>query len=108
MTELPITTDMASMEPMDETELQGIVAGELEELETSFKINVQANQDFYSELLGYAKMRSYKEGWAAFKYKEKYGVFPNGLSKAFKPPTRATINYITSRNIAFAKSRRAN
>jgi superfamily II DNA or RNA helicase len=84
------------------------VAGELEELETSFKINVQANQSFYSELLGYAKMRSYKEGWAAFKYKEKYGVFPNGLSKAFKPPTRATINYITSRNIAFAKSRRAN
>jgi hypothetical protein len=31
MTELPITTDMAAIEPMDDTELQGIVAGELED-----------------------------------------------------------------------------
>ena len=31
MSELPITTDMGSIAPMDETELQGIVSGELED-----------------------------------------------------------------------------
>ena len=31
MNELPISTDMAAMDPMDDTELQGIVAGELED-----------------------------------------------------------------------------
>jgi hypothetical protein len=31
MTELPITTDIAAIEPMDDTELQGIVSGELED-----------------------------------------------------------------------------
>ena len=31
MSELPITTDMGAIEPMDETELQGIVSGELED-----------------------------------------------------------------------------
>jgi len=31
MNELPISTDMAAIEPMDDTELQGIVAGELED-----------------------------------------------------------------------------
>ena len=31
MSELPITTDMSAIEPMDDTELQGIVSGELED-----------------------------------------------------------------------------
>ena len=31
MSELPITTDMGAIEPMDDTELQGIVSGELED-----------------------------------------------------------------------------
>ena len=31
MTELPITTDIAAMDPMDDTELQGIVSAELED-----------------------------------------------------------------------------
>jgi hypothetical protein len=31
MSELPITTDIGAIEPMDETELQGIVSGELED-----------------------------------------------------------------------------
>lgn len=63
------------------------------------------NQNFYSELLYYSRMRGYKEGWAAYKYKEKYGVFPRGLSNGLKSPSYNTLSWIKSRNIAWAKSR---
>jgi hypothetical protein len=62
------------------------------------------NQNFYSELLYYAKARDYKEGWAAFKYKEKYGYFPNGLQKTTRQPSLSTVNFIKSRYIAWTKA----
>ena len=80
------------------------VPGELHELgETNKKAAIE-NQNFYSELLAYAKMRDYKEGWAAFKYKEKYGHFPNGLKKITRPVSLTTANFIKSRNIAWSKA----
>jgi hypothetical protein len=48
-------------------------------------------------------MRGYKEGWAAHKYKEKFGVFPRGLTTGIKPTTNKTASWIKSRNIAWAK-----
>lgn len=33
--------------------------------------------EFYAQLLGYARARGYKMGWAAYQYREKYGVWPN-------------------------------
>jgi superfamily II DNA or RNA helicase len=80
------------------------VPGELHELgETNKKAAIE-NQNFYSELLAYAKMRDYKEGWAAFKYKEKYGYWPNGLKKITRPVSLTTANFIKSRNIAWSKA----
>jgi len=81
------------------------VPGELHELEGTNKKTVIENQNFYSELLAYAKARDYKEGWAAFKYKEKYGYWPNGLQKTLRPPSLTTTNFIKSRNIAWSKSK---
>jgi superfamily II DNA or RNA helicase len=81
------------------------VPGELHELEGANKKTVIENQNFYSELLAYAKARDYKEGWAAFKYKEKYGYWPNGLQKTMRPPSLTTTNFIKSRNIAWSKSK---
>jgi hypothetical protein len=50
-------------------------------------------------------MRGYKDGWAAFKYKEKFGAFPRGLSDDTKTPSFNTLNWIKSKNIAWAKAR---
>jgi hypothetical protein len=63
------------------------------------------NQKFYSELIYFARLRGYKEGWAAHKYKEKYGVYPRGLVPTPQAITTKTSGWIQSRNIAWAKSR---
>jgi len=81
-----------------------VVPGVLEELGGVNKKIISGNQDFYSELLHYAKERNYKEGWAAHKYKEKYGHFPNGLHKTTRPTSLTTANFIKSRYIAWSKS----
>ena len=81
------------------------VPGELLELQTAnskLKIN---NQDFYSQVLYYARSKGFKEGWASHKYKEKFGVYPRGLSQIAKPPTTETLGWIKSRAIAFAKAK---
>ena len=81
------------------------VAGELHELGMTSRQALAENQNFYSELLYYAKSRDYKDGWAAFKYKEKYGYWPNGLQKTTRPTSVTTANYIKSRNIAWSKAK---
>jgi superfamily II DNA or RNA helicase len=81
------------------------VAGELHELGMTSRQALAENQNFYSELLYYAKARDYKDGWAAHKYKEKYGYFPNGLQKTTRPTSVTTANFIKSRNIAWSKAK---
>jgi superfamily II DNA or RNA helicase len=79
--------------------------GELEELkEANRKLQI-ANTDFYAELLYYGRLKGYKEGWAAMKYKEKYGVYPNGLPANSKPTTVPTLKWIKSRMIAYSKGK---
>ena len=65
-------------------------------------------QMFYSELLGWireqnAKGKNRKEGWAAYKYKEKFGVFPRNLHKTAQPVSVSTRNWIKSTFIRQAK-----
>jgi len=61
------------------------------------------NQQFYSELIYYARARGYKDGWSAYKYKEKYGSFPKGLHTNPTPISHKTSSWVRSRNIAWAK-----
>jgi len=81
------------------------VPGELLELQTANSKLKISNQDFYSQILHYARAKGFKEGWASHKYKEKFGVYPRGLSQMAKPPTQETLNWIKSRAIAYAKSK---
>jgi len=82
-----------------------VVDGEMQELEfQNSQLNVN-NRDFYAELRFYAMSRGYKDGWAAYKYKEKFGVFPNNLPKNVKPVSQQTMNWIKSRMIAYSKSK---
>lgn len=83
-----------------------MVNGQLEELAATNKQLVMDNKQFYAELLYYSKEKGYKDGWAANKYKEKFGVFPRSIPKEIAPTTLPTMKWIQSRNIAYAKSKR--
>jgi hypothetical protein len=84
---------------------QNIVAvpGELEELANANKKLHSNNQDFYSQLIFYGRSRGFKEGWAAYKYKERFGVFPRGLRESPQQPSMETMNWIKHRAIAYSK-----
>jgi DNA repair protein RadD len=60
---------------------------------------------FYQELKCYAGNRGYKPGWVAYKFKEKFQHWPNGLDH-LPPidPSPSTYSWIKSRQIAFAKA----
>lgn len=81
------------------------VPGELLEFKAGTKVNAVNHQDFYSQMLHYARSKGFKEGWAAYKYKEKFGVMPRGLHLVAKEPTPETIGWLKHRAIAFAKSK---
>jgi DNA repair protein RadD len=82
------------------------VAGEMTEL-TGKKdkgFTSEFKERFYQELIGYSKLHGYKDGWAYFKYKEKFEVGPN-WKKQSAPPSNETVKWIVSRNIRHAHRR---
>ena len=62
---------------------------------------------FYAELMTYARQKGYKLGWAAHKYKERYGVFPpkDWNADSQRQVSLATTGWLRSRNIAYAKAK---
>jgi superfamily II DNA or RNA helicase len=79
------------------------VPGEMEELGAG---NRDDRQKFYSQLLYISNDRGYNRGWAAHKYKERFGVWPRGLEEKTMVPDLKIMNWIRSRQIAWAKSQR--
>jgi DNA repair protein RadD len=53
-------------------------------------------QVFYSGLLDFAQVRGFKEGWAAWKFKERFGVFPRKLDKVPMTPRKAVKEFIAA------------
>jgi len=50
---------------------------------------------FFGELLYYANMKGWKHGWAANKFRERLGVWPNAVARARPiPPTLDTTRWI--------------
>lgn len=59
---------------------------------------------FYRELRGYAIARGYKDGWAYWVYKDRFGVGPaNSFKGIALSPTAPTMSYIRHHNIVKAK-----
>jgi superfamily II DNA or RNA helicase len=84
--------------------------GELVEITGLKKRGVAASKNekasFYAQLMGYAQMRGYSPGWAAHKFREKFGVWPNCYKDGpVMEPTPAVLSWIKSRQIAWAKSK---
>lgn len=63
---------------------------------------------FFSELKGYGIQHNRKPGWAAWSYKAKFGVWPDRSFQDISPrdPSIVTVQWVRSRNIAWAKSKR--
>jgi superfamily II DNA or RNA helicase len=64
---------------------------------------------FYRQLRSLQQTKGYRPGWAAHKFKDKFGTFPPWAYNDLPPaaPTDVTLRWIKSRDIAWAKSRRA-
>ena len=62
---------------------------------------------WHAMLTYFAGTRGYKPGWAAYKFKEKFGHWPPRIDPRPIEPSREVLSWIRSRNIAFAKSRKA-
>ena len=60
---------------------------------------------WHAMLVSYAKQRGYKPGWAAYKFKGKFGHWPPRIQPPAIEPSREVLSWIRSRNIASAKSR---
>lgn len=89
------------------------VAGELFELDGNKRNRETQWTDkvrWMRSLIGIANERGYAHGWAAHKYRERYGVWPNdprvhGVEA--KMPDADVVSWVRSRQIAFAKRRAA-
>lgn len=87
--------------------------GELVELTRAKKANKEADWSekvaFMRQLHAYAIERGYQSNWAANKYREKFGVWPNDPRVSRLKPAAGVSKevraWITSRNIRYAKRR---
>lgn len=79
-------------------------AGELKALANEPGASKDEKQHVYAQLRRIAIDRGYKEGWAAHKFRERFGVWPRGLLDIELPPTPALTNWVRSRQIAYAKA----
>jgi DNA repair protein RadD len=80
------------------------VPGEMEELAGAGRLK-QEKRDWYGQLLHVGQERGYKSGWAANKYKEKFGSWPNGLQVEPKKPGLEVQRWLKASHIRFVKSR---
>jgi DNA repair protein RadD len=68
-------------------------------------------ENFYGELRWIATVRGYAAGWAAHKFRQRFGIWPNDWQVRMaqpREPRLRTKNWLRSREIAFAKARAAN
>ena len=98
-------------EPKPQTDIVHI-QGELSEVGGGSvpKWDMKTKRDWYGMLLTIAYERQsvrQKERWTANKYHERFSVWPRGMDPIFAVPTAECRGWVRSRDIAFAKSRKA-
>jgi superfamily II DNA or RNA helicase len=76
--------------------------GELSLVKGKSRHRMPEKQETYSGLIWYSRSHQYSEGWAAHKYRELYGVWPNKLNKAPKVPSEELFSWIKSTQIRHA------
>lgn len=83
--------------------------GELVEVGEHLEREDQDRLAFYAELLGVARERNFKSGWAAHKYREKHGDWPPRSFGTPPPavPSTDTRRWVQSQYIAWRKQQQA-
>jgi hypothetical protein len=70
--------------------------------------SLQERTEWHAQFVYIARERGFKPGWAAHKYKEKFGAWPaRGSTPEPIPPTPEVRSWVRSRMIAYAKARGA-
>lgn len=64
-------------------------------------------QEVHAMLSHFATAHHYSSGWVSHKYRELFGVWPQGMSGHEKPPSVDLLSWIRSQNIRFAKAKEA-
>jgi superfamily II DNA or RNA helicase len=64
-------------------------------------------QEWWSGLLWIARDRQYKDGWAANKYRERFGVWPRGLDNKIRYPTENIFRFVKKSAYEWRKSKEA-
>jgi DNA repair protein RadD len=95
--------------PQPKPQAFDVVDGDLGQVDRQRRVANQNYGDaekrhFNAQLLYIARERGYKPGWAAYKFKEKFGHWPPRGSPAPMPPEEATRAWVRSREIAYAKA----
>jgi len=83
--------------------------GELKKLQRKAKseYTLAQKQSFLSQLNQHALNKGYKLGWGSWKYKEKFGTFPRGITKtAVEPVGEEVSKYIKYLNIKAFNNRK--
>ena len=82
------------------------VPGYMEELAGASAAR-ELKQRWLGELKFICQKENYNPGWAANKFKEKFGSWPNRIHADPIPPSVEVQKWVRSRNIAWAKFKRA-
>lgn len=80
---------------------------QLEAREKKTTYTKEEKQQWYSEIRGHAKAKGKTDGWVSHTYREKFGVWPQGLSAVLLEPSNEVTGFIKHRQIAYAKSKAA-
>lgn len=80
------------------------VPGMMEELAGANAMR-EMKRKWLSELKWICQTNGYNPGWAAHKFKEKFGSWPNNINVEPTPASLETQRWVRSRRIAFAKAR---
>jgi len=79
---------------------------ERENMPTPEKFTTEDKERWYAELTAYAVLKGYRQGWAHYKFQEKFKVAPKGIERrCAKSVSLEVRNWIKSRNIANAHRR---
>ena len=91
-----------------------VVDGKMKKFATKAEAKAEAHenmkakkQSFYSQLLSIEESRSYKHGWAARKYRDMHGVWPNAYEKTLETPTKEVISWVKAQHTALAMGARS-
>ena len=79
--------------------------GELVAITKKKEATKEAKQAFYSGLLRVRKDRGRSTGWVSHTYRDKFGVWPEGLAEVDMEPSPEVKSFVRHKDIKFAKSR---